>query len=596
MRIGSAIDRFVGKQSRTLRFPLIFLCLAVLLTLLIPSHSLALDDHETEDVNKMIREAEDLLNQFQFQATLHHLDEALQTFPDSPDLYKKRGDVLMILRQNQEALDSYRQALTLAPDFLEVHWALWALLDRLSRNPEEVLKTLIQIAKLDAQNPLAQLHVARKLRERRRFEESVTYFRRAVKIEPTHSAYRLFLARALFDIHEFKAALQELEWVLSHSSPNSPIGAAAQNLSQTLHGGTVDIGGRTDFFETTKKRHGKEGKDYKRWALTRERAWQFMKADNFSEAEATWRKVLILDPEDDLAHYNLGLTLLENERYEDAIVSLQASFQKSKQPPFYPDAIFQLGLAFAKLKQWGKTIGYLQQVLDMQELKEQDYYSLNFPNLSRVEVVLKEARTHATNITQLPLTVEVPPSTFQTESLKEETSPPLALPNLVQEFPEKGQTPLRVRPLSVDTVRGWFRQLITAKTIIQDDMQAGFHEFIPLDPGDTFGANQSSIYLVFSLTTPPAGAKQISTQWVFEQAERESSSIVMGTDIVLVDLNDNTGYFVLDKPDGGWPVGTYRIDLFVGEEVSSYTYVADVRFRILDIPTQGQKPKKELRK
>ena len=41
-----------------------------------------------------------------------------------------------------------------------------------------------------------------------------------------------------------------------------------------------------------------------------------------------------------------------------------------------------------------------------------------------------------------------------------------------------------------------------------------------------------------------------------------------------------TVYFFLNRPEGGWPEGTYRIDLFVGEEVSAYTYVADVRFRI----------------
>ena len=574
------------KQNRTILFLLLFLFLSTILTILIPTYSSAIEDQGIEEVNLLMCEAEELLEQFQFQAALNHLDEAILLFPKSPVLHKKRGDVLMILRQNQEALSAYRQALTLAPDFLGGHWALWALLDRLSRNPNEVLKTLIKIAKLDDQNSLAQLHVARKLRELRRFEESVIYFRRAVKIEPTHSAYHLFLARALFDIRESNAALQELEWVLSHSSPNSPIGVAAQNLSQTLHGGTIDMGSHTDFFETTKSQYGEEGKDYKSWALTRGRAWQFMKAGNFSEAETTWRKVLTLDPEDDLAHYNLGLTLLELERYEDAIASLQDSFQKSKQPPFYPDAIFQLGQAFAKLKKWGKAIGYFQQVLDLQELKEQDFYSLNFPDLPGVEAALSEARTHVSDLPPLPPIPEVLPSTLQEESSREETSSPALRPNFSQKILGKNQTPHRVRPLSVETVRGWFRQLVTAKAIIQDEMQAGFHEFIPLDPGDTFATTQSSIYLVFSLTTPPAGAKQISTQWIAEQVEQVPPNTVIGTDTVLVDVNDSSGYFVLDQPEGGWSVGTYRIDLFVGEEVSAYTYAADVRFRIVSQITQ----------
>ena len=570
------------KQNQNLLFLCLFLMIVALITLVIPAHSATLQDQTTQKVNQVMREAEELVEQYQFQATLKHLDEAIQVFPKSPDLHKKRGDVLMILGQNPEALLAYRQALALAPNFLEGYWALWALLDRLSRNPEEVLQTLIKIAELDSQNPLAQLHVARKLRELRRFEESVIYFRRAVTIEPTQFAYRLFLARALFDIREINAALTEVDGVLSQASPNSPVWVAAQNLSQTLHGGTVDMGGRADFFETTKQLYGEKGKDYKRWALTREKGWQFMKAGNFLEAETTWRKVLTLDPEDDLARYNLGLTLLNLKRYEDAIASFQASFQKSKQPTFYPDALFQIGRAFAKWKQWDKAISYYQQVLDIQDLKEQDFYSMNFPNLPRVEAALREARTHVINIPQSQMNGKTAPSSHRPEPSKRVESPlSVPSPDSSLNLPEKSQTPLRVLPLSVDVVRGWFRQLITARAVGQDEMQAGYHEYIPLDPGDTFSPNQPRIYLIFALTTPPADAKQISTQWVAEQVAQESSNTVMGTDAVLVDLNDSTGYFFLDQPEGGWPVGTYRIDLFVGEEVSPYTYVADVRFRIV---------------
>ena len=75
-----------------------------------------------------------------------------------------------------------------------------------------------------------------------------------------------------------------------------------------------------------------------------------------------------------------------------------------------------------------------------------------------------------------------------------------------------------------------------------------------------------------------------------EQVEQQSSNTVIGTDAVLVGLNDSTGYFFLDQPEGGWPVGTYRIDLFVGEAVSAYTYVADVRFRIQSDNTQIKRP------
>jgi len=569
--------------------------LLVIISCLNPQPSWSGADRSSDTVNQSIAEADELLEQFQFHACLNQLEQALERFPSSPRLHKKRGDVLMLLRQNQEALASYRQALTLAPDWIEGHWALWALLNRLSVDPDLELDSLFHIADLDSHNPLAQIRLARKLREQRRFEESVVYFRRAVEIDPTHLAYRLFLARALFDIRDMDTAQHEVQWVLSHAAPGSPVRIAAQNLLEIVEDGTLDMGARRDFFETTKQPYGEEGKDYKSWALTRGQAWRFMAAGNFLEAETTWRKVLTLDPEDDLARYNLGLTLMKLEKNEDAIASLQASFEKSKQPPFYPDAVFQIGQAFAKLEQWENAIVYYQQVLDMQDLKEQDFYAMNFPHLPWVEAALLEARTHVTHIPRSRRVEETVSSPHRPEPTTTEEDPLTVLSlDSSQKLPENSQTPLWVLPLSVDVVRGWFRQLVTAKAIGQDDLQAGFHEYIPLDPGDTFSPNQPSIYLVFNLTTPPTDAKQIATQWVAEQVEEQSPNTVIGTDAVLVGLSDSSGYFFLDQPEGGWPVGTYRIDLFVGEEISPYTYIADVRFRIIDRFNEGRKSEKEV--
>ncbi|GJL53020.1 MAG: hypothetical protein NPIRA02_01520 [Nitrospirales bacterium] len=553
--------------------------------------SAALGNHDPEIVTQLLLDADELLEQYQFQAGLNQLEEALRSFPTSPRLHKKRGDVLMILHRNQDAMASYRKALTLDPDWVEGHWALWALLNRLSIDPDLELESLFHIAGLDSHNALAQIRTARKLREQGRFEESVTYFQRAVDIDPTHLAYRLFLARALFDIRDTDASQAEVQWVLSHSSADSPVHIAAQNLLQTVQGGTVDIGSRSKFFENTQKPYGKEGKDYKRWALTREKAWQFMKTRNFAEAEVTWRNVLILDPHDDLARYNLGLTLLKLEKYEDAISSLRASFQQSKQPTFYPDAIFHIGHAFAKLEKWEQAVVYYQQVLDIQDLKEQDFYALNFPDLPKVEAALKEAITHVTNIPESQIIGETAPTPHHSRLSSIEEGPlTISSPDSLGSVHQESQIPLQVLPLSVDVVRGWFRQLVTAQSVIQDEMQAGFHDYIPLDPGDTFPSKQPRIYLVFALTTPPADAKKITTQWVGEKVEGLSPDTVVGTDTVLVELNDNSGYFFLAQPEGGWPVGTYRIDLFVGEEVSPYTYVADVRFRIRSDNTQKKRP------
>ena len=551
---------------------------------LAPERSKAAAGSTDEKVGQLVAEAEEFLEQFRVQAGLEALDEAIQLSPTSSALHKKRGDVLMILRRNREALAAYRQAVVLDPDRVEGYWALGALLDRMSVDPEERLMPLIHIARVDLDNPLAQLRVGRKLREMDRFEDSLESFRRAVELEPNHLVYRLLLGRALFDVLDYRAARQEVEWVLSHASPGSSEWVAARNLTQTVGGGTMDRGARSDFFETTKRAYGKEGKDYKAWAMARGQSWQLMNAGKYAEAEAVLHKVLELDPDDDLARYNLGLTLMELGRYESARVWLKDSFRESKHPHFYPNAVFQIGRALAKLGRWEEAVSNYERVLEIEDWEDRDFYSLNFPDLTKVRAALETARQHVPNPTLLSRSGRRPTPPSHTDDFSEGSNP--SLPNLTspQSFTGESKTPARVVPLDVNVVRGWFRILITAKGVVRDDLQAGFHDYMPLYPGDTFHPHQPEIYLIFGMTTPPTGDVKVTSHWIAEQVDQLPPNTVVGTDVVLMGLNEATGYFYLERPEGGWPVGTYRIDLFAGDEVSAYTYIADVRFRIVSSP------------
>ena len=551
---------------------------------LAPERSKGAAGSTDEKVEQLVAEAEEFLEQFRVQAGLEALDEAIQLSPTSSALHKKRGDVLMILRRNREALAAYRQAVVLDPDRVEGYWALGALLDRMSVDPEERLMPLIHIARVDSGNPLAQLRVGRKLREMDRFEDSLESFRRAVELEPNHLVYRLLLGRALFDVLDYRAARQEVEWVLSHASPGSSEWVAAWNLTQTVEGGTMDRGARSDFFETTKRAYGKEGKDYKAWAMARGQSWQLMNAGKYAEAEAVLHKVLELDPDDDLARYNLGLTLMELGRYESARVWLKESFRESKHPHFYPNAVFQIGRALAKLGRWEEAVSNYERVLEIEDWKDRDFYSLNFPDLTKVRAALETARQHVPNPTLLSRSGRRPTPPSHTDDFSEGSNP--SLPNLTspQSFTGESKTPARVVPLDVNVVRGWFRILITAKAVVRDDLQAGFHDYMPLCPGDTFPPHQPEIYLIFGMTTPPTGDVKVTSHWIAEQVDQLPPNTVVGTDVVLMGLNEATGYFYLERPEGGWPVGTYRIDLFAGDEVSAYTYIADVRFRIVSSP------------
>ncbi|MBH0201017.1 MAG: hypothetical protein HP496_01625 [Nitrospira sp.] len=53
-------------------------------------------------------------------------------------------------------------------------------------------------------------------------------------------------------------------------------------------------------------------------------------------------------------------------------------------------------------------------------------------------------------------------------------------------------------------------------------------------------------------------------------------------DRVMTATNDRSGYFLLTPPKSSWTPEYYRCGLFAGEQTSAYSYVDEVRFRIVE--------------
>lgn len=83
------------------------------------------------------------------------------------------------------------------------------------------------------------------------------------------------------------------------------------------------------------------------------------------------------------------------------------------------------------------------------------------------------------------------------------------------------------------------------------------------DATDSFAPDTPKIYLRAGLIDTPAGTKLTST-WV---AEDTNGAAPANYKIDSVDLTVappiDTATFSLSKPNAGWPVGSYRVDLFI---------------------------------
>jgi tetratricopeptide (TPR) repeat protein len=531
-----------------------------------------------EDISGLIAKLSQAWQQGRSKDIADRFDEARRLAPQDYRVHKAYGDFLTANRLNQEALMAYRRAAELAPNALAVQWATWSLLDRMGAQDQAIL-SLKEIVRLDPDNPLAHLRLAKALRNVDRLEESVDSFRRAVELDPEHDVYRLQYARALFDVLRYDEARHEVETVLARAPQNAPERAAAQNLISLVKGDSSEKGRREDVTKGITIPGVDMAVRGKQWALTRGKAWQLMRAGRYAEAEPVLREVLAIMPGDYKVHYDLGLTLMELGRYAEAIESFRDGIRISKFGEWYPDSLFQIGLCLTKLGRWHEAVSRFERVLDIQDWQKEEGYGMTFPDLQAVRALLEESRSHLDLADRQPATAPTEPP-VELIRLRSETEPmPATGPH--GSLPEAIALPTQVAPLEVGYAQGWFRQMVPARGVVQDDLPTGLQEFIPIDPTDTFSPDDPDIIIVFTLTSVPYDEITLTTRWLTERAETVSSNTLIGIDTALLTLNDKSGYTRLKRPKGGWPIGVYRVDFYVGDQVDAYTHTAEARFRVV---------------
>ena len=564
----------------------------VLLMILFAGTGLAYaEKKKTED--EVINQARAAWMKGSANQALDILDQEIPHFSQNTILQKLRGTILTTIRRNQEALEVYDAILEREPDSLGVRWAKWSVLIRIGEG-DLAITELRNIAKRSPHNPLVHLRLAQELRKLDHLEESLESYRQAVLLAPDITGWRLSLGRALFDILDYEGARKEVEGVLQNVPKGSPVEAAARNLLMVVYGATKERGRR---FQPIFTPEG-TGADLKQWALIRNKAWELFTAGRYEEAEPVFREVLILKPSDHRAAYELGQSLMELKRYQEAIDFLQKGIDQGVSNEVYLDSIFRIGQCLVELERWPEALLHFELLQELgsaprvtseesQESTDDAPIPAGVPvlDMQKVSQWLEKIRTH------LPRTQQ---STAVPSPVSPDSSIPDTPPVQTEEAPTRsleGLEPVHSRAslMGRDADFSWFRFAIPAEMVMRDDLLMGSHEFIPIDPGDTFPVTQPEIYVVFGLVTPSYDEIPLTAKCFLEKSEISSNQVALVQDRVIMSMNDQSGYFRFQiSPEGGWKPGLYRCGLFVGDEASAYNVADDVRFRI--VPQIRQNP------
>jgi len=513
------------------------------------------------------------------------LEKGLQQHPGSLSLNKLRGDILAASRGPQEAVRAYETALAYQPAALEVRWAKWSVLLRWGQAAES-LAELQRIAQTDVRNPLAHLRLAQELRKLDRLEESLESYQRAVALAPELLGWRLAMARARFDLLDYRGADTDVRYVLTHISPGSPLELPAKNqLAQ--HYESMERGRR---FVPALTPDATE-QQLKEWAAIRADAWRLFSTGRYQEAEPIYRRVTALNPRDTLARHQLGLTLMQLGRCKDALAIFGSVLNMNPSEDDYADTVFRMGQCLVELEQWEDAFVHFQTLYNAAVEFEESNKEVQLPAGTRILAKDKLARwldKIRPHIPELARSLaEEDTAEARTPSIEQSSAVASAETTRLETSLErlKPQTPLTPQAslMGRDADFSWFRFVIPASKVIRDDFPTGAHEFIPLNPNDTFPAGQQDIYLVFGLVSASYDAVPLSSQCFLEQDEMTGTAELITQDQVMLAMNDQSGYFRLAAPDAGWMPGLYRCGLFAGERTSAYTQADEVRFRITPI-------------
>lgn len=559
-----------------------------LMATLTPVGDTGAQDQQSQSPDRLAEQAKAVWESGAIAPALDLLEEGVQHHPRSLTLYKLRGDILATARGPQEAVQAYETALAQQPTALDVRWAKWSVLMRWGQ-AEESLAELQRIANIDSGNPLVHLRLAQELRKLDHLEDSLKSYQKAVALAPELLGWRLAMARARFDILDYRGADADVEYVLSKMPPGSPLELPAKNqLAQ--HYESMERGRR---FTPALTPDATE-QQLKEWAAIRADAWRLFSAGRYQEAEPIYRRILTLNPRDTLATHQLGLTLMQLGRCKEALAIFGNVLNMNPSEDDYADTVFRMGVCLVELEQWEDAFVHFQTLYDTAVEFEQNNKEVQLPAGTRVLAKdklarwLDKIRPHVPELAQMKAeeAAAAPPPPGEKSlpaSLTEEALFEKSLERLKPQKPLDPQATLMGR----DADFSWFRFVIPAGKVIRDDFPTGAHEFIPLNPNDTFPSTQPEIYLVFGLVSASYDAIPLSAHCVLEIAEVTGEAPPIAQDQVMMAMNDQSGYFRLSAPKTGWAPGLYRCGLFAGERTSAYTQADEVRFRIL-LPTPAK--------
>ncbi len=305
------------------------------------------------------------------------------------EAFKNQGNAHKAAGELDKALESYRRALELDPDYGPAIYNLGVVLQELGRFGEAE-PFFRRCRSLDPGDRDAVYRLGLVVAEQRRYAEAAEAFRDALGLDPQNPALWLFLAKAQKELHQYEEAVESAARALAIQ----PGFAEAQNLLGMLF---QDVG-RLD--EAIERYRAAVATAPDNAAYVNNLGCALGRAGALDEAVAQLQRALDLQPKDAQTHANVGNLYAIKGRRDLAVRSFEAGHALSPHDPgLTADLLFEM----QHLCDWSR----LSELCDLQrhnvfERPEQPvspFTMLSIPSTRREQ--LECARNYARKIARL---------------------------------------------------------------------------------------------------------------------------------------------------------------------------------------------------
>ena len=128
--------------------------------------------------------------------------------------------------------------------------------------------------------------------------------------------------------------------------------------------------------------------------------------------------------------------------------------------------------------------------------------------------------------------------------------------------------------------QGMFRKVVTARGFEVDDSRAGLHTVKALGVTNQFTPDTPEVYVVVEFLQSNFDIFRLVGRFILEDPDGKPIGTLLHIDRAQFENEDTGGFLMMKRPAGGFPVGSYRVELHY-EAVNEISLLTLARFQVV---------------